>query len=45
MLISAGHSVSGITSYFSFSKTPKLGQITPVNFSDSSKLVRRGENA
>ena len=44
MLISAVYSVSGITSYFSCSNTPKLGQITVLNFSDSSKLVRMGEN-
>ena len=45
MLISAGYSVSGVTSYFSCSKTPKLGQITALNFCDSSKPVRMGENA
>ena len=45
MLISAEYSVSAIRSYFSCSKTPKLGQITPLNFSDLSKLVRMGENA
>ena len=45
MLISAVYSVSGIRSYFSCSKTPKLEQITALNFSDLSKLVRMGENA
>ena len=45
MLISAEYSVSGIRSYFSCSKTTKLGYITALNFSDSSKLVRMGENA
>ena len=45
MLISAAYSVSGIRSYFSCSQTPKLGQITALNFSDSLKLVRMGENA
>ena len=34
-----GYSDSGIRSYFSCSKTPKLEQITALNFSDSSKLV------
>ena len=45
MFISAAYSVSGIRSYFSSSNTPKLGQITALNFSDSSKLVRMGKNA
>ena len=45
MLISAVYSVSGTRSYFSCSKTPKLGYITALNFSDSSKLVKMGENA
>ena len=45
MLFSVGHSVSGIRSYFSCSKTPKLEKITALNFPDSSKLVRMGENA
>ena len=45
MLISVAYSVSGIRSYFSCSKTPTLGQITSLNFSGSSKLVRMGENA
>ena len=45
MLISVVYSVSGIRSYFSCSKTPKLWQLTALNFSDSSKLVRMGENA
>ena len=44
MLISAAYSISGIRSYFSCSKTPKLGEMTDLNFSDSSKLVRMGEN-
>ena len=45
MLISVAYSVSGIRSYFSCSATPKLGQITALNFCDSLKLVRMGENA
>ena len=45
MLISAAYSVSRLRSYFSCSKTPKLGEITALNFSDLSKLVRMGENA
>ena len=45
MFISAEYSVFEIRSYFSCSKTPKLGYITALNFSDSSKLVRMGENA
>ena len=45
MLIGAAYSVSGIRSYFSCSKTPNLGQITALDFSGSSKLVRMGENA
>ena len=45
MLISAAYSVSRIRSYFSSSKTPKSLQITALNFSDSLKLVRMGENA
>ena len=45
MLISAACSVSGIRSYFSCRKTPKLEQITALDFSDSSKLARMGENA
>ena len=44
MLISAAYFVSGIRSYFSTSKTQKLGLITALSFSDSSKLVRMGEN-
>ena len=40
MLISAAYSVSGIGLI-----SPKLGQITALNFSDSSKLIRMGENA
>ena len=44
MLISAAHSVYGIRSYFFCSSTPKMGYITALNFSDSSKLVRMGEN-
>ena len=44
MVINAAYSVSGIRCYFSCSKTPTLGQITALNFSDSSKLVRMGEN-
>ena len=42
---SAEYSVSGMKSYFACSKTPKFGEITALNFSDSSKLVRMGENA
>ena len=42
MLISAEYSVSGIRSYFSCSKTPKLGKITALNFSDSSKTSQNG---
>ena len=45
MLISAVYSVSEIRSYFSCSKTPKSRHITALIFSDSSKLVRMGENA
>ena len=45
MFIIAAYSVSGIRSYFSFSKTPKVEQITALNFSDLSKLVRMGKNA
>ena len=45
MLISAAYSVSGIRSYFSCSKIPKLWQITALNFSDSLKQVGMGENA
>ena len=45
MLISDVYSVSGIRSYFSCSKIPKLEQITVLNFSDLSKLVRMGQNA
>ena len=44
MLISGAYSVSGIRSYFSCSKTQKLEQITALNFSDLSKLVRMEEN-
>ena len=45
MLISAVYSVFGMTSYFSCSKTSKLEYITAaLNFCDSSKLVRMGEN-
>ena len=40
MLISAVYSVSGISSYFSCSETPKLEQITALNFSGLSKLAR-----
>ena len=42
MLISVAYSVSGIRSYFFCSTTPKLGQITALNFSDSFLM---GENA
>ena len=42
---SYAYSVSGIRSYFSCSKTPKLEQITALNFCDLSKLVRMGGNA
>ena len=45
MLISAACSVSGIRSYFSCSKTPKLKLTPALNFSDLSKLVRMGDNA
>ena len=45
MLISAAYLVFGIRSYFSCSKIPELEQITALNFSDLSKLVRMGENA
>ena len=45
MLNSAACPVSGIRSYFSCSKTPKLDLITALNFSDSSQLVRMEENA
>ena len=45
MLISAAYSVSGIRSYFSCSKTPKLRVNNSSEFSESSKLVRMGENA
>ena len=45
MLVSDEYSFSRIRFYFSCSKTPKLGYITALNFSDSSKLVRMGENA
>ena len=40
MLISAVYSFSGISSYFSCSETPKLEQITALNFSGLSKLAR-----
>ena len=45
MLISAAYSISGISSYFSCSKIPKLELITALNFSDLLKLVRMGENS
>ena len=45
MLIIAAYSVSGISSYFSCGKTPKLEYITALNFSDFSKLISMGENA
>ena len=38
MLIGAPYSVSGITSYFFCSKTPKLKQIKVLNFSYLLKL-------
>ena len=44
MLISVEYSVSGIKSYFSCSKTPKVRVNNSSEFFDSSKLVRMGEN-
>ena len=45
MLVSAAYSVSGLSSFFSCSKIPKLGYKTALNFSHFSKIVRMGENA
>ena len=45
MLISGAYSISGVRSCFSYSKTPTLGKITALKFSNSSKQVRMGENA
>ena len=45
MIISAAYSISGIRSYFSCNKSPKLKQINALNFCHLSKLVRMGVNA
>ena len=45
MVISVAYSISGIRSYLSCNKVPKLKQIKALNFCDLFKLVRMGENA